>query len=276
MRRLKFFLAFGFGCSAAMMFGYGADMTWQLSGPSAAEAGKTTLESRLNSLEAHAADLEQRAAAAQRISSKVVAPFDVTDGKKRIFIVNPDYVGLFFGNKEGASMSAGTGGGNFVAYSTSGGLQTTLGKKGDVWGISVSENFVDRIALGSDAKAGTHHLTFYSSAKQEIAGIGESADTHAALVLVFDKAGNLRGRLAVSTDGKGIADVLGANKVPLAQMTESESGGGRLVISNAGGIGMVEAGDAGGYGIVRVGPEGFKFIPTPGLALPGNVIVGKQ
>jgi hypothetical protein len=37
----------------------------------------------------------------------------------------------------------------------------------------------------------------------------------------------------------------------------------------------VEAGDAGGYGIVKAGPLGFEFIPTPGLALPASVIVGR-
>jgi hypothetical protein len=59
-------------------------------------------------------------------------------------------------------------------------------------------------------------------------------------------------------------------------LTESaEHHGGKLWLGNASGAGMVEAGDGGGYGIVKAGPLGFEFIPTPGLALPGSVIVGK-
>lgn len=175
-------------------------------------------------------------------------------------------------------MSASTEGGTFAAYSASGNLEATLGqaRRRPVWGISVSEKYQDRIVLGRDTKAGTHYLSFFSATGQDVAGIGEAIDNRAGIALVFDKSGNLIARMAVRSDGKGVVDVLGVNKVPIAQLTESESGGGKLWIGNAGGVGMVEAGDAGGYGIVHAGPEGFKFIPTPGLALPGNVIVGKR
>ena len=97
-----------------------------------------------------------------------------------------------------------------------------------------------------------------------------------ALLLILDKSGNPKGRMVVSNDGHGIVDVFGINKVPIVQLTNTQSGGGKLWIGNADGKGMVEAGDAGGYGIVRAGPDGFQFIPTPGLALPGSVIVGKR
>ena len=278
MRQVKFFLAFGFGCLTAMALGFGPRVMGGLKEPGAVAASTpVNLEGRLKALEEHAADLEQRANSGP-IGSKVVAPFQVTDGKRRIFYVGPDSVNVSFGNKERAWMSADSEGGNFFASSASGNLEARLGRqqRGDAWGISVSEAFKDRIVLGRNTKGGNHHLSFFSSADQQIAGIGESSDTHAAVALVFDKSGNLRARMAVSTDGKGIVDVFGINKVPIAQLTESESGGGRLWIGNAGGVGMVEAGDAGGYGIVRAGPKGFEFIPTPGLALPGSVIVGKR
>ncbi len=279
MQKAKFLLGFSFGCLAATALGFGPGVMSGLKGTSVA-AASNTLEGRLEALAERAAEVEGRTtASAQQINSKVYAPFEILDGaKRRVFYVGPDTVNLYFRSaKPAATISGGNNSGNFGAFSASGNLEARLGQepRGNSWGVTVSENFIDRIVLGKDTKARTHHLTFFSGSSQQIAGIGEAADTREAVALVFDKAGNLRARMA-TTDGKGLVDVLGANKLPIAQFTESGEGGGKLWIGNASGVGMVEAGDAGGYGIVRVGPEGFKFIPTPGLALPGNVIVGKH
>jgi len=278
MQQFKMLLAFGFGCLTALMLGFGPDVTSSLSVPSViAATNLDILERRLSALEERAADLEQNAASGQ-VGNRVVAPFEVVDGaKRRIFFVN-DSVALLFGKLVEAEISpVGPDGAWFGATSASGNLEVKLGASslGWVWGLSVRENYSDRIELGKDTKVGTHNLAFLSADRQQIAGIGQSIQTREALAVVSDKSGNLRARMGISTDGKGLVDVLGANRISIARLTESESGGGELRIGNAGGVWMVEAGDAGSYGIVRAGPEGFKFIPTPGLALPANVIVGK-
>lgn len=274
MEKAKTFLAFGFGCVTAMMLGFGPiTSTMTASEPE-------VFESRLNALEERAAELEQTAASSQ-VGSKVVAPFDVVDpAKGKIFSVQPDgNVRLFYARKGEAEIGADSQGGHFHAYTPSESMEVTLGaqQRGYTWGVSVGDNYVDRIELGTANKGGLLHVTFWSPAREEIAGIGESVDKNSAAALVFDKSGNLRARMTIdNSSGAGLIDVLGANKIPIAQITESEHGGGKLWIGNSGGQGMVEAGDAGGYGLVSVGPRDFKFIPTPGLALPGTSIVGKQ
>jgi hypothetical protein len=279
MEQVNVFLAFGIGCLTALMLGFGPDVTSVLKEPGVVAASESgMLEGRLDALEERAANLEEAATGGQ-ISGKVVAPFEVVDGKGgKIFSVSPDgNVTLFFKNKREASMRWDAEGGSLTASSPSGDHEAKLGpqSRGDTWGVSVSDNYKDRIELGKHSKAGTNHLTFFSPAGLEIAGIGEGTDTRQAVALIFDQTGNLRARMGISGDGKGLVEVLGADKIPIAQLTESESGGGRLLICAAGGAGMVVAGDAGGYGIVRVGPKAFKFIPTPGFSLPGTAITGK-
>ncbi len=271
MKRVKILVAFAFGCLTALALGFGVDVISR-SEASAGADQRAFLESRLNALEERARNLEEITAQGQ-IRNKVVAPFEITDeNKRRVFYVEPDSASVWFGRKRGVAMSGSKEGGFFYAYSASGNQTARLAAPG----VGVSENFLERIILGKDEKYGNYALSFLSSTRQLIGGIGESGDTHAAVVLVCDKSGNLRGRMAVTTDGHGIVDVLSANNLPIAQLTNSESGGGKLWIGNADGKGMLVAGDAGGYGIVRAGPDGFQFIPTPGLALSGSVIVGKR
>jgi hypothetical protein len=279
MQQFKMLLAFGLGCLTALMLGFGPDLPSSLSVSSViAGTNPDILERRLSVLEERAADLEQNAANGQ-VGNRVVAPFEVVDGaKRRIFFVN-DNVTLLFGKQIEAEISpGGPSGGYFGATSASGKLEVKLGaaSAATLWGLSLREDYNDRIGLGKDTKAGNHHLSFLSAGGQLLAGIGEDRIARRALVHVYDKQGRLRASMTVAPDSKGVVGVWGGNAVPLVQLGESGSGGGRLWIGNAGGVGMAEAGDAGGYGIVRAGPEGFKFIPTPGLALPGNVIVGKR
>jgi hypothetical protein len=270
MERVKILLAFTFGGLAALAFGFGGDVT--TAHKSSDAVGRVAfLEGKLVEFENRARTFEDSTVGGQ-IGNKVVAPFEVKDGAKRVFYVDADSASVWFGKKKEAAMSASAQGGFFHGYSASGTSLALLSSTG----VEVKENYHSRIMLGKDERQGNYLLSFLSGTGELVAGIGDSADTHAAVLLVFDKSGKLKGRMVVSNDGHGIVDVFGINKVPIVQLTNTQSGGGKLWIGNADGKGMVEAGDAGGYGIVRAGPDGFQFIPTPGLALPGSVIVGKR
>ena len=272
MRQVKLFLAFAFGCLTALAFGLAADATTHGSKPVSDAA---SLQSRLYALEERARELEKAATGGQ-INSKVVAPFEVVDGaKRRIFAVEPTTyshgVHVYAGKAE-AVMSAGDRGGNFTASLASGNLMARLSAL--TGGVEVSENQQDRITLGKDTKQGDYRLKFVSGSDKDVAAIGEDPKAHSGLALIYDTSGNLKARIAVTTDARGLVDVLGGKNLPIAQLTESKSGGGKLWTANATGVGMVEAGDAGGYGIVKAGPKGFETTPVI-LALPGSVIAGK-
>ena len=269
MSKIRIFLAFALGCLAAFAFGFVANVKGR--------GDTSVIESRLDGLEKRVKEIN-RADPGNQIGNKVVAPFVVVDQARRpVFEVNP------VGNSAAVNIHAGKGSatmenGGLFARSASGNVEASLdaGDALGTQGIRIAENSKERIKLGKNTKGGNYYLGFDSSAGKPIAATGESGDTHTAIVFVFDKSGVLRARMTTTTDGKGLVDVLGANRLPIAQLTESGQGGGKLWIGNSSGVGMVEAGDAGGYGIVRAGPLGFEFIPTPGLALPGSVIVGKR
>lgn len=207
--------------------------------------------------------------------SRVVAPFEVVDRDgKRIFYVNNNAVGLF--NSSGQSVIKMIGdpqGGLFTA--AAGNTMALFGISDTVTGFGVKENDRLRIDLGKNAQLGNYRLIFNSATGRSVAAIGVSPENNAGLVTVGDPSGKTKATIGLSKSGNGLLEILGIN--PIAQLTEGEvNHGGRLWLGNLDGRGMVEAGDAGGYGMVRVGPQGFEFIPTPGLALPGSVIIGKR
>jgi hypothetical protein len=253
-----------------LAFGFAVDATTH---GSRTEGGAAALQGRLQALEQRAHYLE-RAAGGGHIDNKVVAPFEVVDAVRRqlFYIDSIGSVRVLAGKSE-AVMSAGGGGGNFAAFSASGDLAARLSALPA--GLQVSENYKDRVTLGRDPIQGDYRLKFMTEAKKDIAAIGEDPKTHTGLALVYDPSGNLKARMAITTDARGLVDVLGGKKLPIAQLTESTSGGGKLWLGNASGVGMVEAGDAGGYGIVKAGPKGFETTPVI-LALPGSVISGKH
>jgi hypothetical protein len=207
--------------------------------------------------------------------NKVVAPFTVFDRSgKRVFYVDGNAAALFNSSGQAvAKMIADRAGGLFTA--DGGSTRVFFGiNDPELAGVGVSENSKRRIALGKHLSADTYSLRFFSGSGQPMAGIGISPDK-SGLAIINDSSGKIKASIGLTKDGLGLIEILGGKSI--AQLTESvEHHGGKLWIGNAGGVGMVEAGDAGGYGIVKAGPLGFEFIPTPGLALPGSVIVGKR
>jgi hypothetical protein len=208
--------------------------------------------------------------------NKVVAPFQVFDHNgKRVFLVDGNAAALFNGSGQAvAKMIADRAGGLFTAEG--GSTKVFFGiNDPELAGVGVSENGQRRIALGKNLHSEIYSLRFFSGSDRPIAGIGVSPDNNAGLALISDNSGSIKAKIGLTTDGMGLVEILGGKSI--AQLTEGVTNhGGRLWIGNAGGVGMVEAGDAGGYGIVKAGPMGFEFIPTPGLALPGSVIVGRR
>jgi len=229
----------------------------------------------LNDLNRRASKLENMDCASIG-KSKVVAPFEVMDRTgKRVFLVDSDVVRLFNGSgKAVAQMLADRAGGLFTAEGSN--TKVFLGiNDPELAGFGVSENTKRRIALGENLGTQNYSLRFLSASSQLLAAIGVSGENDAGLATVADQAGKTRATIGLTKSGTGLIEIIGGNAI--AQLTEGTvNHGGKLWIGNNGGVGMVEAGDAGGYGIVRAGPLGFEFIPTPGLALPGSVIVGKR
>jgi hypothetical protein len=206
--------------------------------------------------------------------NKVAAPFQVFDRTgKKVLYVDGSALALFnSGGKAVAKMIADRAGGLFTAEGESTSAFFGINDP-ELAGVGVRENGQRRIAFGRNLRIGTYSLVFRSSSDQQVAGIGVSLKDNAGVAQV-NMAGMTKANIGLTNDGRGIVEILGGNSI--AQLTESaESHGGKLWIGNAGGMGMVEAGDAGGYGIVKAGPLGFEFIPTPGLALPASVIVGR-
>jgi hypothetical protein len=272
MKSNTIILAFGLGFLTAAAF----HLVPGVSGQGKNSGGMNPLESRLKMLEQRANELKKQNVT--QPSKTVVAPFEVTDSLgRRIFLVNDDGAKVFHGDNGFVRMGGNKDGGQIVATSSSGDyswwLETAYGKPG----FSMFEKNDPRIQLGKGVERGNYRLGFISGTNQNIAGIGENPTTHAGLILIFDKTGNLRDRMAVSENGKGLIDVLGLNTLPLTQLTEGTNKGGYLLICSANGCDppMVEAGDAGGYGIVRVGPHMFQRGVTL-LDLPGSAIDGKS
>lgn len=207
--------------------------------------------------------------------SKVVAPFVVfgRDGK-RVFVVDNNLASLFNsgGTEPVTSIIADPEGGYYVAKS--GKNSTSFGFNANTAGFNVYEDGQSRFVLGTTSQKGTYSLKFFSRSGQTIAGIGVSSEDNAGLAVIGDQTGP-KATIGLTKTGTGLIEILSGNAI--AQLTEgNQHHGGRLWIANVSGVGMVEAGDAGGYGMVKAGPQGFEFIPTPGLALPGSVIIGKQ
>jgi len=207
--------------------------------------------------------------------SKVVAPFEVVDRDgKRVFLIDNNAAGLF--NDSGQAVTkviADPQGGLFTA--TDGSTMALFGMSDTITGFGVKENGQLRVDLGRNARLGNYRLIFNSASGQQVAAMGVSPENNAGLATVGDPSGKTKATLGLTKNNAGLLEILGLKTV--AQLTEGEvNHGGKLWLGNLNGLGMVEAGDAGGYGMVRVGPQGFEFIPTPGLALPGSVIIGKR
>jgi hypothetical protein len=228
----------------------------------------------LADLKRRLSNLEKLECAASLEKSRVLAPFQVVDRDgTRVFSVIPKAVGLFSGSDQPvASMRASPAGGNFVAHSESNNAFFGVGDA--VAGFGVRDDHQLRIELGRNTEFGNYRLYFRSGSGAPVAALGVAGD-NAGLAVISDQSGKTKASIGLTKNGAGLIEIVGGNAI--AQLTEGdEHHGGKLWVGNASAVGMVEAGDAGGYGIVKAGPLGFEFIPTPGLALPGSVIVGKK
>ena len=272
MKQFKLVCAFGLGCLIAFSFNYDRGVTAQRS-----KAGSNPEQNRLKALEQRAADLERSLAGGILPAKKVTAPFEITDQSgQKIFDVTSDGFSVYRSGRRMAEIGGHKDGGYLWANSATGYYGVSLDTAAGSPQLSVIENNSPRIELGR-GQNGTYRLKVTAGDGKTIAGLGEERQSHKGLILIYDKSGNLKARMAISDDGKGLFDAIGINNLPIVQLTESSSGGGRMIICSVSGCDppMVEAGDAGGYGIVRVGPHGF----NPGvtmLGLPGSVIMGKS
>jgi hypothetical protein len=274
MKRSKEFLAFGLGCLTAISLSFAIKGTSQVKKP-----GNTNpLENRLKVLEQRAALLELGSTVSQA-AKKVTAPFLITNPAGiRIFDVTSEGVKIYFGDKPMATMGGSTNGGSLVAVSAltqnkSLRFDASLGSPG----FSFLENDKTRIDLGRALEKGTYRLKVLSTSDQLIAGIGENKNSPTGLAVIADSLGNVKARMAVGDGDKGVVDVLGINKSPIAQLTEGSHKGGRLLICQPDNCDppMIDAGGADGYGIVRAGPLGFNPGSTM-FGLPASVLVGKR
>jgi hypothetical protein len=228
----------------------------------------------LNDLNRRLNKLENMHCGAMLDKSTVLAPFMVVDRHgKKVFSVIDKAVGMFNdGGQPEARMVSGPRGGLFVAESESN--SAFFGISDTVAGLAVKDNHQLRIEVGRTPQFGNYRLNIRSASGESVAAIGVPGN-NAGLAVVNDRSGKTKASIGLTKDGVGLIEILGGNAI--AQLTEgTEHHGGKVWIGNASGVGMVEAGDAGGYGLVKAGPLGFEFIPTPGLALPGSVIVGKR
>lgn len=274
MRHYKIAVAFALGCLAALSLHFISEVSAQ-----PAKKGNTDpLSSRLASLEQRTRQLETKNVT--QPSRTVVGPFEVRDPQGRtIFLVNSDGAKVSHSSSGWVKMSGDKDGGKFIASSSNGALTGWLDTAFGLPGLKMVEDNSPRIELGKSVERQNYRLSVLSATSQNIAALGESADSdpHTGLVLIFDKSGNLKDRMAVTTKGTGLVDVLGVNKSPLIQLREGGHNGGYLLICSANGCDppLVEAGDAGGYGIVRAGPYMFQRGVTM-LDLPGSVIMGRS
>jgi len=134
-----------------------------------------------------------------------------------------------------------------------------------------------RVEIGKDLRKGNYRLLFHSNSDQVIAGIGESPDNKAGLLLINDESGKQRAIMEVINSGTGRIGIMNGSGKPIAALTAGESGGGVFYVCAAGGScdpPMVSAGTLdSGVGVVRTGPQFYIQGPT---GAPGSFLIGKK
>ena len=209
---------------------------------------------------------------------RVVAPFEVVDRSgKRIFSVIENAAGLFDGGTSPvAAIVADETGGLFSAKG--GDTRVSFGINAPrLAGLTVSENDKTRLELGKGLDKGTYKLAFLSGANQLIAGIGQSPDTKAGLVLINDSQGKQRAIMEVTENGRGRVGIMSGDGRPITALSEGEQRGGVFYACAAGGRCdpmMVSAGtNDSGVGVVATGPGFYLQGPT---GVPGSFLIGKK
>jgi hypothetical protein len=236
---------------------------------------------RLAELERRLRELENRAGRGA-LASRVVAPFEVVDRRGRpIFSVEAGFVRLH--NSAGGEVvrpRATDTGGYLETRSGDGGVRAAIGAGGrneaPDGGLKILEGNVERVTIGRRGGGdGSYVALFHAQSGTRVAGIGQSTHGRGA-AYVADVDGNVRARMTVEADGRGLIAVTNAANFNVLTLTEGHSAGGLLKIANANGDDrMVQAGvTADGVGVVRAGPEGFQS-GVGLLGLPGSYIIGK-
>ena len=210
----------------------------------------------------------------QRLGELEETPwFEVVDKTRhRIFSVGPGAATLYDGGETPVGQIRATGsGGFFLAQSSSGNSEATVGASGALSGLRVLEGGVVRAEVGRQAE-GNHSMRFPSPARGIFAGLGESRAGTGALV-VGNASGAPKASLTV-VDGKGTAGIFSNSGAALLSLTEGATQGGLLALGDASSTPMVKMGVADNrYGIVLTGPRaGLPLIPNSGL--PGSYIMG--
>jgi hypothetical protein len=209
---------------------------------------------------------------------RVFAPFEVVDRSgKRIFSVIENAAGLFDGGDTPvARIVADRSGGLFGA--SGGDVRVSFGINDPrLDGVSVTEQGRTRLELGKGLSKGNYSLLFLSSSDHVIAGLGESPDNKAGLMLINDGQGNQRAIMEVMADGSGRVGIMSGTGKPIAALTAGQKGAGIFYTCAAGGScdpPMVSAGTIdSGVGVVRTGPRFYISGPT---GAPGSFLIGKK
>jgi hypothetical protein len=246
-----------------------------------------------NSEAAELADLEQRM---DNLPYPRYTPlFEVVDQQdKPIFTVtsyNSQSVAYVSNSKLNSvvSMNADANGGSFLVQTGDGQTGAFLGIDRTWAGLRVSERVIEdvpqkdgttrgavsnvpAIELGGYA-GGNYSLKFLTSARQLLAGIGESKAGSGALI-IGDSQGRKRASMFVGEDSKGIIGIYNQSGNALVAMGEATGNtGGSLVIGDAKGEPRVKMGtNENHYGVVIAFPQGLAYVPKSGL--PGSYMLG--
>jgi len=227
-------------------------------GPTKTDEGK--LDLRLYNLEKRLGQLEN-------------APlFEVVnDQDDVIFSVTPQSVQLYNRNKFAvAAMFASSEGGQFVARSGDGKLATYFGAYGDRAGLRVAEG--DNPRLDLLRQPGGNYSIRIRRGDGDIAGIGESKAGTGAIV-IGDATGTHRAAIEID-GGRPSVSIFNKTGQGVASLSQSQAGGGLLVLANAGGAATVlmKPSNDNRYGVVMALPSGLPYVPKSGL--PGSYMLG--
>jgi hypothetical protein len=213
--------------------------------------------SRLEALRQRVNDLEERERLGRLVPTRVVAPFEVVDSKKRR-ILRIDEQSVTAYNQAGKILAwivADRAGGQLQLESPDGKKAATLSARDNRAHLLLEEGTKPRIDLGRRID-GRYGLQVFSKSGPVVAYMGQS-DMGNGLVFVSGKNGN-RGAEAFADDSTntGFVAVKNTNGIAVGSLYSDSDGAGRLRLTDATGEIHVNAGvTPDGRGVVQTGPQ---------------------
>lgn len=139
----------------------------------------------------------------------------------------------------------------------------------DTFSVRVFNRSGVMMAAFGETQDRTGAVAVYDAEGARVADVGGAARS----ITVFSEKGNSLARLMITGDGRGEVRVVN-NEAVLAALSQGASGGGELVLTDAGGTPMVKGFTSpAGVGVVLTGPAGR---PGGVMGLPGSLIMGKK